>query len=118
MAPFCGWDMPIEYPDGTLTAHTWTRQKAGLFDVSHMGQVMYETKKKIIINRLFNFCDSIRGPDRVKFIESLVVSDIAELGQNQTQLSVFTNEKGGIKDDTMITNAPDHLCVSHVSSKE
>lgn len=41
MAPFCGWDMPIEYPDGTLNSHMWTRQKAGLFDVSHMGQVMY-----------------------------------------------------------------------------
>jgi aminomethyltransferase len=52
---------------------------------------------------------SIRGPDRIRFIEGLVVSDIAELAKGQTQLSVFTNEKGGIKDDTMITNNTDHL---------
>ena len=118
MAPFCGWHMPIDYPDGVLASHLWTRQKAGLFDVSHMGQVMYAHRlASSVALATHEVPASIRGKDRIRFIEGLVVSDIGELAQNQTQLSVFTNEKGGIKDDTMITNAPDHLYAGRSSSR-
>jgi aminomethyltransferase len=51
----------------------------------------------------------LHGKDRVAFIEKLVVGDIAGLAPNHSRLSVFTNEKGGINDDTVITNAGDHL---------
>jgi len=93
MGPFCGWDMPIEYPEGTLQAHLHTRSNCGLFDVSHMGQLIF------------------KGDDRIKFLESLVVGDIQALNENQARLSLFTNSKGGIKDDTIITKASDHLYV-------
>jgi len=93
MGPFCGWDMPIEYPEGTLQTHLHTRSNCGLFDVSHMGQLIF------------------KGDDRIKFLESLVVGDIQALNENQARLSLFTNSKGGIKDDTIITKASDHLYV-------
>jgi len=87
MVEFCGWSMPIQYPDGIVNSHLHTRAKAGLFDVSHMVQLR------------------LSGKDRVKFLEGLVVADLQALQQNHAQLSVFTNETGGIIDDTIITNA-------------
>jgi aminomethyltransferase len=85
--------MPVQYPEGVLKSHNHTRTAncASLFDVSHMGQLR------------------LTGKDRVSFLESLVVGDIAALGAGEACLSLITNEQGGIIDDTVITNAGDHI---------
>eukprot|EP01112_Ceratiomyxa_fruticulosa_P021556 TRINITY_DN762_c0_g1_i4.p1 TRINITY_DN762_c0_g1~~TRINITY_DN762_c0_g1_i4.p1 ORF type:complete len:397 (+),score=95.18 TRINITY_DN762_c0_g1_i4:171-1361(+) len=93
MVPFAGWEMPVQYSDGVLKEHVQCRTKAALFDVSHMQQL------------------KITGRDRIPFIESLVVGDYATLSPLNSKLSVFTNEKGGIIDDTVITNAGDYLYI-------
>ena len=90
MVEFAGYDMPVQY-FGIIEEHLNCRNNASLFDVSHMGQVR------------------IHGKDRFSFIESLCVGDIKELKTGSAALSLFTNEKGGIIDDTIITNLPDYL---------
>ena len=90
MAGFAGYDMPIQYPAGVLAEHKWTRECAGLFDVSHMGQALLE------------------GPDAAQAIETLVAADVAGLGANRTRYAQFLNDDGGVLDDLMITRlAPD-----------
>ena len=84
MVDFAGWQMPIYYPEGSLASHHWTRKYASIFDVSHMLQTQWS------------------GKDVTKFLESLVVSDLKEMPIGGSTLSVFTNEKGGIIDDTVI----------------
>jgi len=91
MVPFAGWDMPVQYPMGVMGEHLHTRAKAGLFDVSHMGQVI------------------LRGPDVAAALETLVPADIAGLGQGRQRYGLFTNAAGGILDDLMIANKGDHL---------
>jgi aminomethyltransferase len=90
MVEFAGYDMPVQY-FGILEEHINCRENASVFDVSHMGQVR------------------IHGKDRVEFIESLCCGDIKELKTGSATLSLFTNEKGGIRDDTIITNMNDFL---------
>lgn len=85
MAEFAGYDMPIQYPDGVMAEHNWTRHNAGLFDVSHMGQIM------------------LRGPGVVNLLEKLTPSSFAALPQNAAKYTVMTNEDGGIIDDLIIT---------------
>jgi len=85
MVDFAGYALPIQYPSGVKSECEMTRNKSSLFDVSHMGQVR------------------IHGPDAVKFVESVVVGDIAELKPGSGQLSLITNKNGGIIDDTVIT---------------
>ncbi|KAI9208694.1 uncharacterized protein BJ171DRAFT_595803 [Polychytrium aggregatum] len=85
MVEFAGWAMPVQYSSlGVLASHHWTRQNASIFDVSHMLQTRWT------------------GKDAVKFIESLVVADVQGLPVSASTLSLFTNEKGGIIDDTVI----------------
>ncbi|XP_027059935.1 aminomethyltransferase, mitochondrial-like [Pocillopora damicornis] len=93
MVPFCGWSMPVQYKDGVLPSHLHTRQHASLFDVSHMLQF------------------KVHGSDRIKFLESLVVADIAGLADYTGTLSLFTTEDGGIIDDLIINKTPEHLYV-------
>lgn len=93
MVPFCGWSMPVQYKDGVLTSHLHTRNHASIFDVSHMLQF------------------KLHGRDRVKCLESLTVSDIESLMENQGTLSLFTNAQGGIKDDLIINKLPNELYV-------
>ncbi|KAF0036811.1 hypothetical protein F2P81_012123 [Scophthalmus maximus] len=85
MVGFAGWSMPVQYKDSHIASHMHTREHSSIFDVSHMLQT------------------KVHGKDRVKFMESLVVADIAELKDNQGTLSLFTNEKGGIMDDLIVT---------------
>ncbi|MGH0182832.1 UNVERIFIED_CONTAM: hypothetical protein FKN15_010554 [Acipenser sinensis] len=85
MVEFAGWSMPVQYKDSHIASHLHTRQHCSIFDVSHMLQ------------------SKVHGKDRVKFIESLIVGDVAELKDNQGTLSLFTNEKGGIMDDLIVT---------------
>lgn len=85
MAEFAGYDMPIQYEAGVLTEHNWTRENAGLFDVSHMGQIIVE------------------GVDAAAMWEKLTPSAISKLGENVAKYTVLTNEQGGIVDDLIIT---------------
>ncbi|KAI8462982.1 MAG: hypothetical protein J3K34DRAFT_389317 [Monoraphidium minutum] len=85
LVPFAGWAMPIQYKDSIMDSTTWCREHASLFDVSHMCGL------------------TLKGKDAVSFLEGLVVGDIQGLADGTGSLSVFTNEKGGIIDDTVIT---------------
>lgn len=92
-APFAGFSMPIEYATGIKHEHLHTRKHAGLFDVSHMGQI------------------AIRGATIAEDFEYLVPSDIASLAPYRQRYSLLTNDDGGIIDDLMITRLPDQLFV-------
>ncbi len=93
MVPFAGYEMPVQYPDGVMKEHLHTRDQAGLFDVSHMGQVR------------------IHGERAAATLETLVPVDVLGLAANRQRYALFTNEAGGILDDFMVTNAGDHLFV-------
>ncbi|MDE2364385.1 MAG: glycine cleavage system aminomethyltransferase GcvT [Hyphomicrobiales bacterium] len=88
MAPFAGYDMPIQYPTGVLTEHLHTREKCGLFDVSHMGQAVLE------------------GPNAAARLETLVPADIVGLAPGRTRYTQFLADDGGILDDLMVTRLP------------
>jgi aminomethyltransferase len=88
MVPFAGYEMPVQYPLGVLKEHLHTREKAGLFDVSHMGQAL------------------LAGPDHAttaRALEALVPADIVNLKPGQQRYSQLTNDDGGIIDDLMVT---------------
>ena len=91
MVPFAGYEMPVQYPPGIIKEHQHTRTAAGLFDVSHMGQIR------------------ISGPGSAAALEALMPTDVVELGINRQRYGLFTNEEGGILDDLMIANFGDHL---------
>lgn len=96
MVPFAGYDMPVQYPLGVLKEHQHTRAAAGLFDVSHMGQVI------------------LRGPswsDIATAFETLVPMDVLGLPEGRQRYGLFTNASGGIEDDLMFANRGDHLFV-------
>ena len=90
MVPFAGYDMPVQYPMGVLKEHLHTRDKAGLFDVSHMGQC-------------FIFAEDGTFETAAKALEKLVPADIQSLEPGQQRYSQFLNEDGGILDDLMIS---------------
>lgn len=92
MVPFAGYDMPVQYPAGILAEHNWTREKAGLFDVSHMGQAF------------------LIGPDHettARALEALIPADIVNLAPGKQRYSQLLNEEGGILDDLMVTRSID-----------
>ena len=91
MVDFAGWSMPVPFPSGIIAEHTHTREKASLFDVSHMGQV------------------ALSGPHRVAQLEALVPGDIAGLAPHRQRYTMLTNDAGGIIDDFMVANADDYL---------
>ncbi|XP_046387721.1 aminomethyltransferase, mitochondrial [Ischnura elegans] len=103
MVDFAGYLLPVQYGShGIAASHVHTRTCCSLFDVSHMAQT------------------KIYGKDRVSFIESLTTADIQGLGLNQAQLSVLTNNSGGIIDDLIITNTSGTylFIVSNASRRE
>ncbi len=92
MVEFGGWDMPVQYPAGTVEEHVRTRTHAGLFDVSHMGEV------------------DVRGPDAIAFINRLVSNDASKLVDGQAQYSALTTPEGTVIDDLLVYRfAEDHL---------
>ena len=93
MVPFAGYDMPVQYPLGILKEHLHTRAAAGVFDVSHMGQLR------------------IRGADAARRLEALVPGDLQALKTGRMRYSMFTDERAGILDDLMVTRFDDHLFV-------
>lgn len=92
MAPFAGYDMAVSYLGrGIIAEHNHTRQKASLFDVSHMGQAR------------------LRGDAAASVLESLVPADIKGLGAGKMRYTLLTNEAGGIRDDLIVTNMGNYL---------
>ncbi|MCC3862324.1 glycine cleavage system aminomethyltransferase GcvT [Pseudemcibacter aquimaris] len=101
MVPFAGYLMPVQYPLGVMGEHNHTREKAGLFDVSHMGQVV------------------ITGNNADEWLETLVPGNIIDLKENRIRYTTFTNEDGGILDDLMITKRnEDIFMVVNAACKE
>ena len=92
MVEFGGWDMPVQYPAGTMTEHLRTRTHAGLFDVSHMGEI------------------DVRGPEAIPFVNRLTSNDAAKLIDGQAQYSALTTPEGTVIDDLLVYRfAEDHL---------
>lgn len=97
MVPFAGYDMPVQYALGVMKEHQHTRAAAGLFDVSHMGQV--------IVRAQGGYEAAARAT------EALVPVDLLGLAQGRQRYGFFTNDQGGILDDLMMANRGDHLFV-------
>ncbi|SDI93005.1 glycine cleavage system aminomethyltransferase GcvT [Aliiruegeria lutimaris] len=93
MVPFAGYEMPVQYAMGVMKEHLHTRAAAGLFDVSHMGQVL------------------LTGADPSVDLERLVPQSITGLKPSRQRYAFFTNESGGIEDDIMVARREDHLYV-------
>src|SRR2546421_3499657 len=92
MVEFGGWDMPVQYPAGTMAEHLRTRYHAGLFDVSHMGEI------------------DVRGSDAIPFVNRLVSNDASKLVDGQAQYSALTTLEGTVVDDLLVYRfAEDHL---------
>ncbi|WLB57270.1 glycine cleavage system aminomethyltransferase GcvT [Bradyrhizobium japonicum] len=96
MVPFAGYDMPVQYPAGVLKEHLHTRSSAGLFDVSHMGQLALRPK-------------SGKVEDAARALERLVPQDIVAIAPGRQRYAQFSNPDGGILDDLMVANFGDHL---------
>ena len=102
MVPFAGYDMPVQYPNGLLWEHRHTRKHAGLFDVTHMGQIR------------------LQGPSAAAELEMLVPADIQGIQPGRQRYTYFMNENGGILDDLMVTNQGESglLLVVNAARKE
>lgn len=96
MVPFAGYSMPVQYPAGLMAEHAHARTAAGLFDVSHMGQV-----------RL----DGASHAERALALESLIPMDVLGLGVGKQRYGFLTNDTGGIIDDLMFINRGDHIFI-------
>ncbi|OYW60276.1 MAG: glycine cleavage system protein T, partial [Rhodobacterales bacterium 12-65-15] len=97
MVPFAGYEMPVQYPPGVMAEHLHTRLAAGLFDVSHMGQVILRPKAGLEAMKLA--------------FEALMPVDVLGLAEGRQRYGLFTSDQGGILDDLMFTNRGDHLYV-------
>ena len=98
MVPFAGYDMPVQYATGVLREHLHTRTSAGLFDVSHMGQIALRPKSGKI-------------EDAALALERLVPQDILGVAAGRQRYAQFTNAAGGLLDDLMVANFGSHLFV-------
>jgi aminomethyltransferase len=96
MVPFAGYEMPVQYPSGVMKEHLHTRSHAGLFDVSHMGQIALHAK-------------SGQVEDAAAALERLVPQDIVSVAPGRQRYAQFTNDSGGILDDLMVANFGTYL---------
>src|SRR5436305_2798397 len=96
LVPFAGYEMPVQYATGVLREHQHTRSAAGLFDVSHMGQLALRPK-------------SGNAEDAAIALERLVPQDIVAVAPGRQRYAQFTNDAGGILDDLMVANFGSHL---------
>jgi aminomethyltransferase len=92
MVPFAGYDMPVQYPSGILAEHLWTRESAGLFDVSHMGQ---------------GFLVAADHETVARALEALCAADIVALAPGRQRYTQLLTDEGGILDDLMVTRSAD-----------
>lgn len=97
MVPFAGYEMPVQYPAGVMKEHLHTRAAAGLFDVSHMGQVILRPKGDMAA--------------LVAGFEAMMPVDVASLPEGRQRYGLFTTDAGGVLDDLMFANRGDHLFV-------
>mgnify|MGYP002078996626 CR=1 FL=1 len=97
MVPFAGYEMPVQYAAGVMKEHLHTREAAGLFDVSHMGQVILRPKAGMAA--------------LVAGFEAMMPVDVASLAEGRQRYGLFTNDAGGVLDDLMFANRGDHLFV-------
>jgi aminomethyltransferase len=91
LVPFAGYEMPVHYPTGITREHEAVRQRAGLFDVSHMGEF------------------EIRGPGAIDFVNHVTTNDVARLANGQVQYSTILNDRGTIEDDCLVYRFADKL---------
>lgn len=98
MVPFAGYEMPVQYPLGVMKEHLHCRASAGLFDVSHMGQVVLRPLSGDVA-------------DAALAMETLVPVSVVGLAEGRQRYAMFTNDAGGIMDDLMLANRGDHLFV-------
>ena len=91
MVEFAGYAMPVQYPEGVMAEHLWTRQSAGLFDVSHMGQL------------------TVAGDGAADWLESIAPGDFKGLQAGQMRYSLLLADDGGILDDLMVTYTGSHF---------
>jgi aminomethyltransferase len=96
LVPFAGYEMPVQYAPGVLREHLHTRDRAGLFDVSHMGQIALRAKSGAV-------------EDAARALERLVPQDIVGVTAGRQRYAQFTNDSGGILDDLMVANFGSHL---------
>ncbi|HUH14233.1 MAG TPA: glycine cleavage system aminomethyltransferase GcvT, partial [Longimicrobiales bacterium] len=93
LVPFAGYEMPVQYPTGIVAEHKAVRQAAGLFDVSHMGEL------------------EVRGPEALELVQYLTTNDAARLVVGQAQYSVLCREDGGALDDCIVYRQADRYMV-------
>jgi len=91
IVPFAGYEMPVQYPSGITAEHRAVREKAGLFDVSHMGEFV------------------VRGVQAVGFVNFVTTNDVAALKEGQAHYSTILNDRGTIEDDCLVYRAADHV---------
>lgn len=91
MVEFAGYEMPVQYPLGVMKEHLWVRENVGLFDVSHMGQLI------------------LRGKDIKSLLETILPVDVLDLPVNTQRYGMFTTPEGGITDDLMFANWGDDI---------
>src|SRR5262245_16403803 len=93
IVPFAGYEMPVQYRGGILAEHRAVRQSAGLFDVSHMGELI------------------VKGPRALEFVQYVTTNDASKLVEGQAQYSVICNEKGTALDDCIVYKFADHYMI-------
>src|SRR5687768_118773 len=91
IVPFAGYEMPVQYPTGITAEHKAVRERAGLFDVSHMGEFL------------------IRGSEAVKFVNTVTTNDVGALAVGHAHYSAILNERGTFEDDCLVYRFDDHL---------
>ncbi len=99
MVPFGGYSLPVQYPSGIMAEHKWTREQAGLFDVSHMGPSF------LVLNERMGD-DEADHAAIAAIIEPLICGDIAGLKPGQVRYTLLLNEEGGVLDDLMVARSP------------
>src|SRR5436189_6064392 len=101
MVPFAGWEMPVQY-DGVIPEHRAVRTDAGVFDVSHMGEL------------------EVEGPRARELLQSLLSNDVDRIGVGQAQYTLLTNESGGIVDDLIAYRLDEfrYLLIVNASNRE
>src|SRR2546423_1079828 len=101
MVPFAGWEMPVQY-EGVIQEHRSVRTDAGVFDVSHMGEI------------------EVEGPRAYELLQSLLSNDLDKIGPGEAQYTLLTNESGGIIDDLIAYRLEEcrYLLVVNASNRE
>lgn len=93
IVPFAGYEMPVQYPAGIIYEHKAVRQRAGLFDVSHMGEL------------------EIRGPEALALVQLVATNDVSKIAVGQAQYTVLCNDDGGAIDDCIVYRFDDHYMI-------